>query len=187
MARGKHRNLSNRNQDYLASSESSSPTKENTGYPNTPEKQDLDLKSHFLIMMEDFKKDIKNSLREMQESTSKQVEALREETQKSLKELQEETTKQVRELKMEIETIQKAQRETTLDIENQRKRQGAVDKNITNRIQEIEKRISGAEDTIENIDTTMKDKTEKAPSPKHTGNPGNNEKMKPKNNRYRRK
>jgi len=49
-------------------------------------------------MMEDFKKDIKNSLREMRESTSKQVEALREETQKSLKELQENTTKEVNEL-----------------------------------------------------------------------------------------
>jgi len=47
MARGKHRNLSNGNQDYLASSEPSCPTKEDTGYPNTPEKQDLDLKSHF--------------------------------------------------------------------------------------------------------------------------------------------
>jgi len=46
-------------------------------------------------MMEDFKKDIKNSLREIQESTSKQIE-----TQKLLKELQENTTKQVKELKM---------------------------------------------------------------------------------------
>jgi len=35
MARGKQRNLSNRNQDYLASSEPISPTKANTGYPNT--------------------------------------------------------------------------------------------------------------------------------------------------------
>jgi hypothetical protein len=31
-----------------------------------------------------------------------------------------------------------------------------MDANITNRIQEIEERISGAEDTIENIDTTKK-------------------------------
>jgi len=44
MARGKHKNLSNRNQDYLASSEPSSSTIENTGYPNKPEKQDLDVK-----------------------------------------------------------------------------------------------------------------------------------------------
>jgi len=34
----------------------------------------------FFIMMEDFKKDIKNSLKEMLENTSKQVEAFREET-----------------------------------------------------------------------------------------------------------
>jgi len=50
----------------LALSEPTSRTEENTGYPNTPEKQDLDLKSCFLVMMEDFKPDTKNSLREMQ-------------------------------------------------------------------------------------------------------------------------
>jgi len=38
----------------------------------------------------------------------------------------------VKELKMKIETIKKAQRETTLDKENQRKRQGVVDTSITN-------------------------------------------------------
>jgi len=76
MARGKCRNPSNRNQDYIASSEPNSPTKANTEYPNTPEKQDVDLKSHLIMMMEDFKKDIKNSLREIQENTSKQVEGL---------------------------------------------------------------------------------------------------------------
>jgi len=58
---------------------------------------------------------------------------------------------------MEIEAIKKAQRETTMDIENQRKRQGAVDTNITKRIQEIEERISGAEDSIEIMDTIVKD------------------------------
>jgi hypothetical protein len=44
MARGKGKNISNRNQGYLASSEPSSPTTVSTGYPNTPEKQDSDLK-----------------------------------------------------------------------------------------------------------------------------------------------
>jgi len=58
---------------------------------------------------------------------------------------------------MEIETIKKAQRETTLDTENLGKRQRVVDTSITNRIQEIEEIISGAEDTIENIETTIKD------------------------------
>jgi len=49
------------------------------------------LKSHFIMMKENFKKDINNSLKEIYENTSKQVEALKEETQKSLKELQENT------------------------------------------------------------------------------------------------
>jgi hypothetical protein len=42
-----------------------------------------------MMMTEDFKHDINNSLKEIQENTGKPVEALKEETQKSLKELQE--------------------------------------------------------------------------------------------------
>ena len=102
------------------------------------------------MMLEDFKKDVKNSLREL-------VEAYREVSQKSLKEFQENTIKQLKELKMEIEAIKKEHMETTLDIENQKKRQGAVDTSFTNRIQEMEERISGAEDSIEIIDSTVKD------------------------------
>jgi predicted nucleic acid-binding Zn-ribbon protein len=86
------------------------------------------------------------------------------ETQKFLKELQENTIKQVKELnqniqnlKMKIETIKKSQRETTVDLENLGKRSGVIDASITNRIQEIEERISGAEDTIENIATKVKE------------------------------
>ena len=70
-------------------------------------------------MIEDIKKDINKSLKQIQENTGKQEEALKEETQKSLKEWQENTTKQVKELnktiqdlKMEVETIKKSQRET---------------------------------------------------------------------------
>jgi hypothetical protein len=47
--------------------------------PHTPEKQDSDLKSDFMMMI-DFKKDISNSLKEIQENTGIQVEALKEET-----------------------------------------------------------------------------------------------------------
>ena len=57
---------------------------------------------------------------------------------------------------MEEKTIKKSERETTLEIENLGKRSGFIDANITNKMQEIEERISGAEDTIENIDTTVK-------------------------------
>ena len=59
MAKGKHKNLTNRNQNYLASSEPSSPITASPGYPNTPEKQDVDLKSYLMMLIEDFKKGIK--------------------------------------------------------------------------------------------------------------------------------
>ena len=58
MAGGKHKNRSNRNQGYLASSEQISPTIASPGYTITPEKQDMDLKSLLMIMMEDYKKEI---------------------------------------------------------------------------------------------------------------------------------
>jgi chromosome segregation ATPase len=105
-----------------------------------------------------------NSLKEIQKNIGKQVDSLKEETQKSLKELQKNTTKQVKELKktiqdlkMEIDTIMQSRRETTLEIEKLGKRSGVIDASITNRLQDIEVRISGAEDTIENIDTTVKE------------------------------
>ena len=76
MAGGKHKNRSNRNQGYLASSELNSPTIVSPGYTITREKQDSDLKSLLMMMIEDFKKDINNSLKEIQENTGKQLEAL---------------------------------------------------------------------------------------------------------------
>ena len=54
---------------------------------------------------------------------------------------------------MEIESIKKSQRETTLELENLGKRSGATDASIKNRIQEID----DTEDTIENIDTAVKE------------------------------
>ena len=44
-----------------------------------------------MMLIEDFQRDIKNSLKEIQENMDQQVEALKEETQKSLKEFQENT------------------------------------------------------------------------------------------------
>ena len=54
-----------------------------------------------------------------------------------------ELNKTIQDLKMEIETINKSQRETTLEIENLGKRPGVIDASITNRKQDIEERISG--------------------------------------------
>jgi hypothetical protein len=51
---------------------------------NTPKKQDSYLKSYLIILVEDFKKGINNSLKEIQKNTAKQVELLKEETQRSL-------------------------------------------------------------------------------------------------------
>ena len=102
----------------------------------------MDLKSLLMMMMEDCKKDINNNLKEIQENTFKQVKELK---------------KTIQDLNMEVETIKKSQRETTLEIENLGKMSEAIDASITNRIQEIKERISDAEDTIENIDTKIKE------------------------------
>jgi hypothetical protein len=56
MAKGKSKNIINRSKYNLAPSEPSSPTIARPGYPNTPEEQDCDLKSHLMKMLEIFKK-----------------------------------------------------------------------------------------------------------------------------------
>jgi hypothetical protein len=104
MARGKHKNISNRNQDYLASSEHNTPTIASPGNTITPENQDSDLKSLLMMMIKDVK-DMNNSLKEIQENTDKQQEALKEETQKSLKDLQENTIKQAKEMNKSIQDL----------------------------------------------------------------------------------
>jgi predicted nucleic acid-binding Zn-ribbon protein len=68
-----------------------------------------------------------------------------------------ERNKTIQDLKMEVETIKKIQIETTLEIENLGKKSGTIDVSISNRIQEMEERISGAEDSIENMDSTIKE------------------------------
>ena len=105
-----------------------------------------------MMMVEDIKKDFNNSLKEIQENTDKQVEDIKEEAQKSLKELQENENKQVMELKntiqdlkREVDTIKKTQIEARLEIETLGKKSGTIDLSISNRIQEMEERILGAE------------------------------------------
>ena len=53
---------------------------------------------------------------------------------------------------MKIDTITKPK-------VRQRWRSGTIDASISNRIQEMEERISGAEDSIENIGTKIKENT----------------------------
>jgi Zn finger protein HypA/HybF involved in hydrogenase expression len=144
MMRGKHKNISNRNQGYLASSEPNCPTIASQENTITLEKPISDLKSLLMTMMEDIKKDENNSLKEIQENIGKQTQVLKEKTQKSLKELQENTIKQakkmnktIQDLKVEIETIKKSQRKKTLELENIPKISEVINTSITNRIQEI--------------------------------------------------
>jgi predicted ribosome quality control (RQC) complex YloA/Tae2 family protein len=164
MAKEKRENLTNRNQDHSTSSEPSTPNPTSTGHPNTPEKIVPDLKAYLMMMVEDIKKDFNNSLKEIQEYTAKQVEDIKEEAQKCLKELQENTTKKVivlnkniKDLKRELDTIKKTQNEAMLEIETLGKKSKTIDKSISNRIQDMEERISGAEDSIKNIGTTIKE------------------------------
>jgi hypothetical protein len=69
MAKGKSKNLTNRNQDHSPSSECSTPTSPSPGHPNIPEKLDPDLTAYLMMMVEDIKKDFNNSLKEIQENT----------------------------------------------------------------------------------------------------------------------
>jgi peptidoglycan hydrolase CwlO-like protein len=62
-----------------------------------------------MMMIEDFKTVINNSLKELQENTTKQVKEL---------------MKTIQDLKMVIDTIKKSQRETTLEIKSLGKRSG---------------------------------------------------------------
>ena len=57
---------------------------------------------------------------------------------------------------MEKEAVKKRQTKEMLEMENLRKRTGTIDSSITNIIQEMEGRILGIEDTIEEIDNQLK-------------------------------
>jgi hypothetical protein len=67
-----------------------------------------------------------------------------------------ELNKTIQDLKVEVEIMKKTQRETTLEIEILGKKSGTIDMSISNRIQEMEERISGAEDSIGNMDKISK-------------------------------
>ena len=54
-----------------------------------------------------------------------------------------EMNKTIIDLRREVDTIKKTQRETTLEIETLGKKSGTIDMSISNRIQEMEERISG--------------------------------------------
>jgi hypothetical protein len=79
MARGKHKNISSRTKASWHYQSPVLPLQQVLDIPSQWKKQDSDLKLHLMMMTEDFK-NIDNSLKELQENTDKQVEALKEET-----------------------------------------------------------------------------------------------------------
>ena len=70
--------------------------------------------------------------------------------------------KTILDLKREVDKIKKTQSEATLEIETLGKKSGTIDASISNTIQEMEERISGAEDSIENISKSIKKKMQNA-------------------------
>jgi cell division protein FtsL len=66
-----------------------------------------------------------------------------------------EMKKTILDLKSEVDTIKRTQREATLEIETLGKKSDAA--SISNRIQQMEERISGAEESIQNISTKIKE------------------------------
>jgi hypothetical protein len=58
MAKGRHKNITNKNQDHLPSSEPSTPNSASPGHPNTLKNIDPDIKAYLMMMVEDIKKDL---------------------------------------------------------------------------------------------------------------------------------
>ena len=88
MAKGKRKNLTNRNQDPSPSSEPSTPTSPSPGHPNTPEKLDPDIKTYLMMMVKDIK-DFNNSLKEIQKNTAKELQVLKEKEENVSKQVME--------------------------------------------------------------------------------------------------
>jgi hypothetical protein len=144
-------------------------------------------------MVEDFKKDINNSLKEIEENTGKQVKALKEETQKSCKELQENTIKEVKELnktiqdlKLEVETKKEI---TKKDNSGDRKPRKEIrshrfkhqQQNTRNRRENFSCRSLHRKHGHNN---QRKCKMQKDPNTRYPNNPEQNDKTKPKDDRY---
>jgi chromosome segregation ATPase len=147
MVKGKHKNLTNRSQDHSPSSEPSSLTSAIPEHTNTPEKLDPDLKAYLMMVLEDIKKDFNNSIKVIQDNTAKELHVLKEKQENTSKQVME-MNKTILDLKREVDTIKKHKSETTLEIETQGKKSETIDVRISNRIHEMEERISGAEDSI---------------------------------------
>jgi len=71
MAKGQCKNIINKSQGNVASSEPSSLTTSSSGYPNTPEGHDKSREFRLMKMIETYKEEINKSLIEIQENKIK--------------------------------------------------------------------------------------------------------------------
>ena len=77
MAKGKLKNLTNRNQNHSPSSVPNTPTSVSPGHPNTREKLDSDLKPYLMMMVEDIKKDFNKSFKKYRRTLLKSYKSLK--------------------------------------------------------------------------------------------------------------
>ncbi|ERE67993.1 Transposase, L1 containing protein [Cricetulus griseus] len=144
--RGQCKRTFNNRKPNMTPPETKNHTSARPEHHNADEAEENDLKNIFMKMIEDLKEDMRKSLKEMEERTNKKIQDIN----KSLRETGQD-------LKTEIETIKKAQSEGFLELEKLGKRSGTTDVSIISRIQEMEERISGSEDTLGEKDSSTKE------------------------------
>ncbi|ERE81545.1 Transposase, L1 containing protein [Cricetulus griseus] len=151
MRRRQYKNTFNSRKTNMTAPESRDSAPARPEHPKADKAEENDLKHYFMKMIESLKEHRRKSLKETEgEKTNQKI----KEINKSLKE---KTVQTAQDLKTEIETIKKAQSKGMLEIETLGKQSGATDICKTNRIQEMEERISGVEDTLAEIDSLTKE------------------------------
>jgi hypothetical protein len=125
MAKGRCKNLTNKKQEHKQSSEPSTPTSSIPGHPNTPTNLDTDLKAYLMMMVEDIKKVLNSSLKDIQENIAKELQVLIEKQENTSMQMIE-MNKTILDLKREEDTIKKTKSEATLEIENLGKKSGTI-------------------------------------------------------------
>ncbi|KAK7831163.1 hypothetical protein U0070_020383 [Myodes glareolus] len=171
MGRRQGKNSSNNLKNNMKTPDPSDLTTEGLERPIPEEVEN----SVIMKAIESLKQGMNNSLKEIEEKYNKKMEEMSKEMEdkynKKFEEMskfvndtlgnQEKAIKQVmesvQELKTEMEAMKKTQTEGRLDMENLGKRTETTESSLTNRIQEIEERISDYEDTIEKINALTKE------------------------------
>ncbi|ERE73234.1 heterogeneous nuclear ribonucleoprotein C-like 1-like isoform 1 [Cricetulus griseus] len=156
MGRQQYKNTSNNRKTNMTPPEPRDSIPARHEHPNTEEAEESNLKNNFMEMIENLKEEIKKSFREMEEKTNQKMQEIKE-SQKSQENTIKHLKETVQDLKTKLETIKKTQTEGMLEVEKLSKQSGTTDASITNRIQEMEDRISDTEDKLEEINSSSKE------------------------------